>query len=85
MLRSSYAPNVWVKWTNWPGEFACSYDQQLWFPTTWEDLAEKRYKLLVNPSDEVGYNRNGEVVGAATKAVEATPKYVPPLFEEREV
>ena len=84
MLQSSTAPLLWVK----SGEDMpyVSYDQRLWFYSTWEDLAERRYYVLeAAMPDEVAYNRDGEVVGVATKAVEATPKYIPPIIEEREV
>jgi hypothetical protein len=62
-----------------------TYDQNYWFHMSWEDLAERRYYIPNLPREEAAYNQNGEIVGAATKAVEATPKYVPPLFEEREI
>jgi hypothetical protein len=83
MLQSSYAPKAWVRAAPFSTPIV-SYDQRLWFQTTWENLAEKRYSFPT-PADEVAYNQYGEVVGTATKAAEATPKYVPPLFEEREI
>ena len=63
-----------------------SHDNKNWFMATWEWLVLNDFVPVKNPeAEEVAYNRDGEVVGAATKAMEATPKYIPPIFEEREV
>jgi hypothetical protein len=45
----------------------------------------KVYQPVINYGDDAMLNMQGEPITQSVKAKEATPKYEPPLIEEREV
>jgi hypothetical protein len=61
-----------------------SYDRQTWWTLVgawW--LLQYQYDVV----GEVGsiYDMNGNPISQSVQAAEAKPKYLPPLFEDREV
>lgn len=59
--------------------------QPEWAKTLAAEWAAHLASVYLSPDDKPMFNMNGNPISQSCKAKEATPKYEPPLFEEREV
>lgn len=100
LVASSTCPEqLWVRIRKFEtAEIQLSYDRINWWSSTIENLYDDDYDIILCkvgwevdqaqypiPMDEPQYSLDGKPIGVSTKAKEATPKYEPPLFEEREI
>ncbi len=92
ILLSSRIPGRKDIWLRWKGgkdkdfdEFEGSYNKKLWWDLVglwW--LVQFEYDII-DSNIESMYDIDGNPLRQSTKAAEAKPPYIPPLFEEREI
>src|SRR5208283_4026094 len=95
ILLCSLAASIWIKKDIDPDKYwAQRIGSKDWFPVTARWLFSREYTEVVSPqsvtlesalNEDGTYSLEGEPLSQSCKAKEATPKYIPPLFEEREI
>jgi len=95
ILLCSLAASIWIKKNIDPDKYwAKRIGSKDWFPVTADWLFSREYTEVVEAQsgtleaalrEDGAYSLSGEPISQSCKAKEATPKYVPPLFEEREI
>lgn len=88
-LYSLVCPEVQVRAVSRPDgtqTYQIMLQPNLWAPADIDWLVRHGYHTRPpEPDDEGVFDMNGLPISSSVKAVEATPKMEPPLFEERDV